>query len=324
MSSKSYSNAVALQSAVPSGAPSDGIALSTSEPQSPIDDIAQPIEPKVLDVQFEVTQDSATEQTLWVMVPALDLRRALGRSKAPFVCGVVPSLVEPYDYDQVYLPQETRIHCGKEKSAPNAVRILEENLRLGGQVIPVGPSAKLDHRAIQQPFPPALKCGAVRPEVVHVSIRREKRKLKMAVPELGVDYLISDLNWGTEYSCQAEPPTDENDLIEVMCSHSPMSQSRFRLFVERDILFFEERDESYAPTNVLVERFGMQLPCNAQVQVDTFHAFHIPATSQCGRGCESRANACHMRCIQRDSRDECREKCGQRESACAELCMSRE
>jgi len=318
---KVHASSSASRSAAASNASGANVSPSKDE-QAPAPLPARAsAEPDVIELQFEITQDSAAEQTLWVNVPSLHVRQAMGHSKAPFVCGVVSSLVEPYDYDEVYPPKETTTHCGEGKRG--WVRILEETLILSDLRIPVGPAPKLDHRAIRQPFPSANDCRHARPQRIQVSIVRDERELKLVIPELGVNHLIKKMAWGMDWDCWTKPITDDSQL-EYVCSHSPMSRARSRLYVERDILFFENRFEADFEHVITRERFGIQLPCNAQLQLSGFRPFHIPAESQCEKRCQSNDDGCRLRCVQRGHPRNCADDCYQKESACVSHCRGGE
>lgn len=313
--------------------PAEPAAVSSRTSAVPSGSGGAPIAaPSRLELSLRITREGETgEQTLWGELPALGIRKPIARSRAPFVCGVT---VQPPNANTSSRRRATatRIDCGAGQSF--LIRQDGGALLLGESVVPVPPSATLDHASIGQPLPPDRDCGTIASKPIAASIARQPSDdVTFNIPVLGISRPLVNLDREHTWYCRSTVRSLAHKM-DFTCSATSFVGVTARVFLEGRVLFVETSRDATIDGQSIRDRVGFELPCNADVRLSGFfykspgyHAVPYP----CLDACWMRNDSCSSGCDERhsDARGEldhagrmCAAKCQEEHNACAGRCQT--
>jgi len=285
-----------------------------------------------LNLLLNITRDGASgQQTLWGTIPELGMRQALGHSAAPFVCGVS---FRPGNTNLSPPPRSvaSAVDCG-DPEAISWIGINEETLRIGGTEVHVTPRAFIVHEKIEQPLPPERECKDGQKSPISVSIAREANRLYLLIPSLGIKRELAKFDQGEPAVCR----TTVRGLARRMdfeCGMSGFESLTVLLNVQRDVLFVENARKEGLDGLVVRTRFGIELPCNAELKFQGFDfrsPRYQPLPDHCQGRCWITREACERRCAERfsdeqgkltDAGVDCSHACILIDEQCTKRCLA--
>jgi len=303
-------------------------AVPSSQPPPSAQAAALP-PPRKLDLSFEITRDpNFGEQTLWATVPSLGIHQAIGRAPPPLVCGVAsqPPGVEPSRRRS----RLTMVDCGDEDEAL-PIQVEGDTLLLGTAEIKVPERSFIVHEELTQPLPPERDCSKVGKTPVSISVKRDAKGLRLAIPALHLTRELTELEAGRPLYCSTTVLKLARRM-DVVCVTGQLNSVSFHLAVKRDVLFVETRGAEEIDDLVIRRQLGYELPCNAEPRFDGFYyrtPNYAPTPDDCTNECWIKQNDCESRCAEQFSDDEgkltaggeaCKERCDAQQQVCDHRC----
>jgi len=278
--------------------------------------------PAVIRVEYEITRDSESEQTLWATIVDLGVRKPIAHSKAPYVCGVIgqPDLNEPlYSRPLAY----ARIQCG-DADLRTWVSMEDDGdylLELGEHKVQFYRFTTVDHSEIRQPLPPPRNCASKPPVPVKIQIQRDRKGLYLTISELGIRYyMLEEPDFDGRWYCLSTV-RKRAQRLDIGCS-APVGGLNASLFIERDVLFLDLHIGSSIGDVYQDSRIGFELPCNA---VPRFRGYDYLSPKygyydKCFDRCMIRQDHCDRDCNEKFS--DARGELDERGRQCVNQCQS--
>ena len=308
-------------------------ASSGSAAAPPVANAAPWVKRTKLDLILDITRDTDSgEETLWATIQSLGVHQALGHSSPPFVCGIS---VKPSDTN-VMPPRpskQTRIDCGDSR-AGLVINLNDETLILGRAELKIPPGSFIVHEQLQQPLPPARRCGDAPTQPLAVSIVRESNNAVLKIPALKVFRRLAELSPDRPWYCK-KTVLSAAKRMDFSCSTGQLSSHFTHLAVERDILFVENGSEAEIDGLVIRTRLGIELPCHSELRFTAFNMRtpnYAPLPDHCRGECWIKQDACSRGCAERESDEQgkltdvgqrCNATCVSAGEACDERCDGR-
>jgi hypothetical protein len=302
-------------------------AVPSSQP--PASALAAALPPHKLDLSFEITRDpNFAEQTLWGTIPSLGIHQAIGRTTPPLVCGVASQ--PPGASPSRRRSRVTVADCGDEDEAL-PIQVEGDTLLLGTAEIKVPERSFIVHEELTQPLPPERDCSKAGKTPVSISVKRDAKGLRLAIPGLHLTRELMELEAGRPLYCRTTVLKLARRM-DVLCVTGQLYSVSLHLAVKRDVLFVETRSEEEIDDLVIRRQLGYELPCNADLRFDGFNyrsPNYSPTPDHCTNECWIKRNGCESHCAEQFSDDEgkltaageaCNERCAGHQEICDNRC----